>query len=547
MPIVTMPDGVAVDFGDLPDDQIRSMIQQKFPDAATPKTGYDAARDRWRETVARAEQRPRYQGYGGTVSQMANESAGQIARGAGQLSEAGRFAISGAGRNVVPDTPANRVAGGFSALDPSQPQAPLTTAEHLAANRQAIGNVASGFGNLALGGLEYLASPVNAAVRVAVGNPVEQLTGIPREYPEFAATLAVPGRVPKLPARGGSPAPSVEQLKAAGSARYEGPAIKDLEIPPQELSTWSVLMRSKLDEAGLVDVAESAPGTHAILKRMEAVPPGAAVTGTNIHSLIKALRHGPGESIKGSEREAARLAIENLSEFIPTVTAIKGNTKAASEALRTADADWSAAKHAELLNAKQYAAELNAATANSGLNVENSIRQQVKTILKDPKQRRGFTDEQIASMERIAHGDTTGRNTIRGIGNLAQGGGGLGATGIVLTSIFAGQPQLAAIPVAGYLVKKLGNALTIRDVNKLNESIRANSPLGKQLAGPFASWGKAAQNFEVGPTPRALAMLSIASRNLSNNLADAGISVSPDNLMRSLQGPMRGSAEQEQP
>lgn len=52
MTVVTMPDGVPVDFGDLPPDQIRSLIQQKFPDAvkaapspggATPATASDAA------------------------------------------------------------------------------------------------------------------------------------------------------------------------------------------------------------------------------------------------------------------------------------------------------------------------------------------------------------------------------------------------------------------------------------------------------------------------------------------------------------------------
>ena len=34
MTVVQMPDGVNVDFGDMPPDQIRSLIQQKFPDAA---------------------------------------------------------------------------------------------------------------------------------------------------------------------------------------------------------------------------------------------------------------------------------------------------------------------------------------------------------------------------------------------------------------------------------------------------------------------------------------------------------------------------------
>lgn len=51
---------------------------------------------------------------------------------------------------------------------------------------------ARGVGNAALGGLGYLASPINAALRTVVGKPVEENTGIPKEYTEFAASLALP-------------------------------------------------------------------------------------------------------------------------------------------------------------------------------------------------------------------------------------------------------------------------------------------------------------------------------------------------------------------
>src|SRR5678815_2647846 len=60
-----------------------------------------------------------------------------------------------------------------------------------------------GAGNLALGGLNFIASPINAAYRSIIGQPVEDVTGIPREYTEFAAQLATPGigfsRLPKAP------------------------------------------------------------------------------------------------------------------------------------------------------------------------------------------------------------------------------------------------------------------------------------------------------------------------------------------------------------
>jgi hypothetical protein len=50
-----------------------------------------------------------------------------------------------------------------------------------------------GAGNVAGGAINYALSPVNAPIRTIVGEPIENTTGIPREYPEFAASLAIPG------------------------------------------------------------------------------------------------------------------------------------------------------------------------------------------------------------------------------------------------------------------------------------------------------------------------------------------------------------------
>lgn len=52
---------------------------------------------------------------------------------------------------------------------------------------------AKGVGNTALGTVGYVASPLSAALRTVVGKPLEENTGIPKEYSEFAASLALPG------------------------------------------------------------------------------------------------------------------------------------------------------------------------------------------------------------------------------------------------------------------------------------------------------------------------------------------------------------------
>ena len=54
-------------------------------------------------------------------------------------------------------------------------------------------DIAKGIGNVGLGTLGYVSSPISAALRTVVGKPIEENTGIPKEYSEFAASLALPG------------------------------------------------------------------------------------------------------------------------------------------------------------------------------------------------------------------------------------------------------------------------------------------------------------------------------------------------------------------
>jgi hypothetical protein len=68
-----------------------------------------------------------------------------------------------------------------------------------------LGKTAAGLGNVAMGGIGYVASPITAALRTVVGKPIEENTGIPKEYSEFAASLAIPG----LGLRSAVPAPAV--------------------------------------------------------------------------------------------------------------------------------------------------------------------------------------------------------------------------------------------------------------------------------------------------------------------------------------------------
>lgn len=81
-----------------------------------------------------------------------------------------------------------------------------------------------------------------------------------------------------------------------------------------------------------------------------------------------------------------------------------------------------------------------------------------------------------------------------------------------------------------------GNAMQARQIAKQMPII------GKVMT----DYRSAAMAFETSPSARTIARLSVASRNLSTNLRDIGISFSPEKLLRAVQGPSPSSAQDEQ-
>lgn len=104
-----------------------------------------------------------------------------------------------------------------------------------------ISDVLTGAGKAALGGIGYVASPISAAYRSVVGQPVEDVTGIPREYTEFAAQLATPGlglaRPPGVVAKPLTPgqevAAAADRLSVSGAPVQVPVAVASDSVPVQ--------------------------------------------------------------------------------------------------------------------------------------------------------------------------------------------------------------------------------------------------------------------------------------------------------------------------
>lgn len=97
------------------------------------------------------------------------------------------------------------------------------------------GGTAGALWDVAAGSLKYVSSPIEAGLETVVGKPLEENFGIPKEYPEFAAGLAIPyyglrgGKAQTTAKKVFTPeALGPEAEKAAGSIRAEqGIAARD--------------------------------------------------------------------------------------------------------------------------------------------------------------------------------------------------------------------------------------------------------------------------------------------------------------------------------
>src|SRR5690606_31145109 len=130
-------------------------------------------------------------------------------------------------------------------------------------------------------------------------------------------------------------------------------------------------------------------------------------------------------------------------------------------------------------------AEVRAQAANSGRNIDNTIRSKVASLLEKPKEVSGFSDPELAALNKVVEGGA-GRNTARYIGNLLGGGGGIGQAGIGALG-GAGGAAVAGIPGAavgaiapaavGAGAKAIANQLAKRSLNQVDELVRTRSPL----------------------------------------------------------------------
>lgn len=285
---------------------------------------------------------------------------------------------------------------------------------------------------------------------------------------------------------GSAKTPSADELKAAASQGFKQARSMGVDYSADAVKGLGDDITRTLESDGMF--AELAPKTFAMLGKLKDPPEGAVSSLDNLVTLRRALQKAAGDFTNPTERAAATRAIDAVDDFVMAAlpeSVVAGPASEVAGVVGPARANYAAAMRSDTITNALKQAELDAAAANSGLNIDNRTRQVLNAILKSDKRSRGFSKEELDVLEQVVRGKF-GTNLARYFGNLMGGGGGLGSMvsggiGAGIGAAIGGTPGAiigAGTPAAmGTSLRSLAGRMTRGAAESLDDLIRQRSPL----------------------------------------------------------------------
>lgn len=326
-------------------------------------------------------------------------------------------------------------------------------------------------------------APITGAARSLIGHPYSAITGMPYEEAKQAVDTAMMAVAPRAASPRGlrtQPAklPTSQELMTEARAAYQSPEVKGLQINPQSTDALAQTIHSDLTLRGFRPTPASAPSTLAEIERLRPAQGVAAVAVDDLDAARRALgmtakqRDFMGQPTP--DAAAAQIAIQRIDDYLSNLPArdvLAGDAVSARQKLLEARGNYAAGKRSSEIDFRLNKAERQAAKSGSGMNIENARRQKI-----DQVSDYGLTPEEIALKDKIVLGTPT-RNMLRTVGKLGVDGGLSLAINTGL-NIGTGGAYLP-VSVGGTAARLIGQWLTKRQINQLNEMIRARSPLAQ--------------------------------------------------------------------
>lgn len=289
-------------------------------------------------------------------------------------------------------------------------------------------------------------------------------------------------------------------------------------------------LRGALDRVNLTEDMAGAPA-KAALKMLE---DGTVSTLDDLQKVKRVAGRGFNNSEKDARDAAAAISGE-VGRIISDVS------KSAAQNLRMADDIFSTSRSVQDLQRKASIADLRTGRAGYGGNAVNSMRQVLSPIVENSINGKttGFQPGEIAAIREIVEG-TPATNALRTVGQLSPSKG-------ILATVAAGSTG-GVTGVVGAISNKAAAVLTGKQIDRLTELVAKRSPkYAEAVDKALSRYEQAQASFVNNPAPNTFAGYLSASRALSAGFARDGINVTSGDLLRSIQGPVKSAADDEQP
>lgn len=271
--------------------------------------------------------------------------------------------------------------------------------------------------------------------------------------------------------------PSVEGLRRVAKEAYDAADAQGFKVVPNKLGQLS---KESSAAAKTGDLAYK-PQIHTDAKRafdfVEEMADEVPLDQMNLRTMEQ-IRTNLGQLAAKAEG-ADKSIILNLRDDLDQLVS-KSLHETGDDLYRAARQSWAQFKKAEMIEEAFNAAKLGAATSGTGGNVQNQLRQAVKSIVNNKKKASFFKKDELKEMKKFASG-ALDENFLRFFGRMSPTTGGLMAMLNVGVGVGSGGATVPA-QLAAMGAKAMGDMSKQAQAQRLIESIGGLRP---SMARPF--------------------------------------------------------------
>jgi hypothetical protein len=330
----------------------------------------------------------------------------------------------------------------------------------------------------------------------------------------------VTGRMtPKGITGGLGSAPSVEAIEGMKNEAYKMADELGVSYSPDSYQNLIAGIETKLSSEGIDPVLHQRASRT--LQRMQDRVGDQPMTMQELDKIRQFVRRdviqsaaaGATPGANAGEQRLGMMMVDAIDDFIESgAGATTGAAKEGGEAILRARSLNTVWRKSQTLQDAFENAHLRSASTGSGGNFENALRQELRKIYQNPKKIAGFNEAERKMMRTAIEGNAI-QNTQRLLGKFSPEGNGLmGMMGVGGT--FA-NPAFAAVPIGGFIAKRLAEKGITKNFENLDELVRSGAdnvrPM-KNITPP-----KAPPPPPGGPTPAA-AVAASQGKPVANGL-----------------------------